>query len=178
MPVHRTRPARTCAHCRASFHHYRRPTQRFCSNTCSALGRHGTATERFHRQVEQLPNGCWRWLGRSRDRKGYGRFSLEGRLLLAHRAAWLLFVGAIPDGLMVRHRCPGGGRPWCVNPDHLLLGTNTDNMQDMLTDGRHWAQTGLILHLPSELRLRLLARSQSEGVAIHTLIVSLLETVA
>lgn len=174
MPNHRTLTTYACAQCGTPFHRHH-PSQRFCSNRCSALGRYGTPTERFLRQAKQLPDGCWRWLGRSVTRQGYGRFSLEGRFLLAHRAAWLLFVGPIPDGLLVRHRCPEGGRSWCVNPSHLQVGTATDNMQDMLNDKRHWAQTGLILHLPEELRARLKTRALTEGISLQALIVRLLE---
>ena len=72
------------------------------------------------------PNtGCWLWLGFiSPD--GYGT-------RLAHRRAWELARGPIPDGMLVCHRCDVRH---CVNPDHLFLGTHLDNMRDMIRKGR------------------------------------------
>jgi hypothetical protein len=63
-------------------------------------------------------------------------------LRLAHHVSYLIHVGPIPTGMMVRHRCRGGGNPWCVNPSHLQVGTRRQNAQDMLDDGRHWSQSG------------------------------------
>jgi len=60
---------------------------------------------------------CWRWIGH-RHPKGYGVFRLGGRgvpPLMAHRVAWIIFVGPIPEGKHIHHRCY---HPWCVNPLH------------------------------------------------------------
>lgn len=56
--------------------------------------------------------------------------------MLAHRAAWVLCRGAIPEGMQVLHNCPGGDNPACVKPDHLWLGTQMQNIQDALNKGR------------------------------------------
>lgn len=85
----------------------------------------------------QSERGCWEWKGKRND-FGYGIFSAE-RLGFegsrAHRVVYEHFVGAIPDGLLLRHRCDN---PPCVNPDHLVPGTPADNMRDMVERGRHW----------------------------------------
>ena len=88
------------------------------------------AAERFESRVERLPfSGCWIWMGAAKNRKwGYGSFFLSGKVESAHRASWLLFRGQISEGLFVCHECDV---PACVNPDHLYLGSPTDNMRDM-----------------------------------------------
>lgn len=76
---------------------------------------------------------CWLWT-RSCNRKGYGSSGIyTGRSMAAHRAAWLLFRGAIPTDQNVCHSCDN---PPCVNPAHLFLGTQRDNVQDSVAKGR------------------------------------------
>jgi len=65
---------------------------------------------------------------------GYGQIRHEGRNWLAHRLAWMLTYGPIPDGLNVSHRCDN---PRCVNVGHLFLGTAADNLHDAIAKGRH-----------------------------------------
>ena len=77
-------------------------------------------------------NECWEW-SLSKDKDGYGNVKKEKKNLRAHRIAWKLTYGDIPSGLMVLHKCDN---PTCCNPKHLFLGTNTDNMQDMVRKGR------------------------------------------
>ena len=71
---------------------------------------------------------CWLWTG-NREPTGYGRFSQEK----AHRASYRIHHGAIPAGLVVRHKCDN---PPCVNPAHLELGTLADNNRDRHERGR------------------------------------------
>ncbi len=95
---------------------------------------------------------CWVWIG-TRDKHDYGCFSLKldgvrknGRsawtMIKAHRYSWQIHFGLIPDGKNVLHRCDN---PRCVNPHHLFIGTQDDNMKDMATKGRsprgnnHWS---------------------------------------
>lgn len=75
---------------------------------------------------------CWEW--QSSFNGNYGTFSLPRRgKRLAHRASYQLYVGQIPDGLFVLHECDN---PPCVNPRHLFLGTQLDNIRDMVNKGR------------------------------------------
>ena len=78
--------------------------------------------------------GCHIWMG-CVCKDGYGRLGAvpKGTPQLPHRKAYEQFVGPIPDGLKVCHRCDV---PSCVNPDHLFLGTQKDNLRDMFAKGR------------------------------------------
>ena len=90
----------------------------------------GLVGQRFWGFVNKT-EGCWLWVGANNER--YGLFSCFGRVMKAHRASWHLFVGPIPPGLHVLHKCDN---PLCVRPDHLFLGTHVDNMADMARKGR------------------------------------------
>ncbi len=81
-----------------------------------------THEDRFWQRVR--PTGfCWEWLGML-NRTGYGRVNLRGRMKLAHRAAYELLVGPIPEGMQLDHLCRNHG---CVNPDHLEPVTGREN---------------------------------------------------
>jgi hypothetical protein len=96
----------------------------------------GGLERRFRKKfVERGPDECWVWEGGLAGRKGYGVISYKGKNVRAHRLAWELANGPIPNGLFVCHHCDN---PPCVNPNHLFLGTATDNAQDMCQKGR-WA---------------------------------------
>lgn len=75
---------------------------------------------------------CWRWRG-STAWNGYGVVGFQGRQQKAHRVAWQLTRGPIPQGMRVLHRCDN---PSCCNPDHLFLGTQLDNIADREAKGR------------------------------------------
>jgi len=84
----------------------------------------------FWRCVDKT-HACWQWNGH-RLKKGYGQFYYK-KESLAHRISWILTNGSIPDGLYVLHKCDN---PPCVNPDHLFLGTQSQNLADMVAKGR------------------------------------------
>jgi len=88
---------------------------------------------RFWQLVEMIPfHTCWEWIG-AQTRFGYGQFRSNGIVRGAHRVSWEIHNGPIPGGLWVLHHCDN---PSCVRPDHLFIGTRTDNMRDAFRKGR------------------------------------------
>lgn len=86
---------------------------------------------RFLAKVDRAGE-CWLWTGGTKSH-GYANFKLGVKSLRAHRVAWTLFLGPIPPGLCVLHRCDVRA---CIRPDHLFLGTHAENMGDMVAKGR------------------------------------------
>lgn len=91
--------------------------------------------QRFWSKVQiTADNDCWLWKAGGRVGPYGGLMMPNKRPIGAHKMAWLLTHGPIPDGLSVRHTCD---IPLCCNPKHLFLGTHTDNMRDMTAKGRN-----------------------------------------
>lgn len=88
--------------------------------------------ERLQKMTAVREDGCWMFLGWYNS-GGYGALTYHGVRLLAHRASYMVYKGSIPEGLYVLHTCDNR---WCINPDHLWLGTYKDNTSDMITKAR------------------------------------------
>lgn len=123
---------------------------------------------RFARYYQAAEPGCWEWQGGLFKDSGYGKFnggkSGSGKRLtvLAHRFAFELHIGPIPEGLSVLHRCDNRV---CVNPGHLFLGTQLDNIHDMFGKGRARPQGKLALTSADTQIIRASPRGASKTLA-------------
>lgn len=93
----------------------------------------GTHIERLFNRIDKKPSGCWVWTG-AVDGNGYGRLRIGGELFCAHRAAYEMIRGAIPEGLQLDHLCRNR---LCVNPAHLEPVTHQENVKR----GKHPSRT-------------------------------------
>jgi len=93
----------------------------------------GRPSTPFESKFTEEPNtGCWLWTG-ALNKGGYGSVRYNKKTTGAHRASYQIYTGNIPNNLHVLHRCDN---PCCVNPEHLFLGTNEDNVLDCKSKGR------------------------------------------
>lgn len=138
---------RACKQCSSLFYMRNREgllrwAQRlYCSRKCARIG--NVVIEPIEKRLDDqtIPvteSGCWIWLGML-DSGGYGTIKLNRRTQKAHRVSWEHYRGLIPDEIKVLHRCD---IPMCINPDHLFLGTQAENIADMIAKGRNRGSPG------------------------------------
>lgn len=93
--------------------------------------------QRFERCIERIPwSGCWIWTG-CVNSTGYGTICVDRKMKNTHRLSWELHRGKVPENMLVLHRCD---IPSCVNPNHLYIGDQKQNLNDGQTKGRVYRQ--------------------------------------
>jgi hypothetical protein len=130
----RSKPVKYCLQCGTAF--TAKPSEmrrrKYCSAPCGFKAKSADVEQRFWARVKiSGPDECWPFIG-SRPTH-HQVIKHQQKEILAHRYAYESAHGAIPDGLFVLHKCDN---PPCVNPRHLFLGTQLDNMRDMDRKGR------------------------------------------
>jgi hypothetical protein len=130
-------PTQICAHCGNEFP---RPQPKKPGDPPRCSTKHCSLACRFWSKVDKSggPDACWVWIAKARCQSGtgYGNFGIsQGKYIHAHRQAWELTKGKIPEGLHGCHKCDN---VLCCNPSHLFLGSHVENMDDMVSKGRGW----------------------------------------
>ena len=96
--------------------------------------------------IKDEETGCWNYTGSLRKNTGYGQFYANNKNLLAHRVAYEVLVGPIPEGMLVCHTC---NNKKCCNPEHLKIGTHQENIQDAHRDGLCTYKNAKKTHCPT-----------------------------
>ena len=103
-----------------------------CIDSINRINYDEDCRKKLLNSIKITESGCWEWK-KSCHKQGYGNFPYKRKVLLAHRASWILFKGILDDKILVCHKCDN---PPCCNPDHLFLGTDKDNVKDGFSKGR------------------------------------------
>lgn len=91
-----------------------------------------TIRNRIIGSIKISDKSCWEWQ-KSKSKQGYGQCGFLGKVHLAHRISWKVFNGDLYPNILVLHKCDN---PSCVNPEHLFLGTDKDNVMDSILKNR------------------------------------------
>lgn len=95
--------------------------------------------DRFLEKVKLNKNGCWEWIKSRHHGNRYGIFRFGKKTITAHRMSWIIHFNKIPKGMCVLHKCDN---VLCVNPEHLFIGTQLENIKDRHHKGRDWHPKG------------------------------------
>lgn len=134
--------SKSCVNCGTVFFRKKEGPAKWATRACCSTKCNGVVLSRntppsdpadFWSRVNK-GDGCWMWTGaKMKKRRGYGAVRWDGITKYTHRVSWEITNGEIPDDMIVCHRCDN---PPCVRPDHLFLGTDKDNYDDMVAKGR------------------------------------------
>jgi hypothetical protein len=149
---------RFCLHCGANFNALR-ARRKYCTRRCADDARFASLTDRFWEKVEKT-DGCWLWTAARVRKSSYGVFRVGNRNALAHRFSYELAHGAPGAGLYVCHSCD---TPSCVNPAHLFIGTQADNIHDCVAKGRYRHATTQPARRKITLEIMAAVRSEREA---------------
>ena len=134
--------------------------------------------DRFNSRVKKLESGCWIWIGgKNHQGYGYAYWKEKGRNTSAHRLSWMIHNGKIPEGLFVCHSCDN---PPCVRIDHLWLGTNKENSEDMVKKNRSVRknmdpQTKFTIELPKQLHTDFKVLCAQNGLTMAEVVIRFIE---
>lgn len=120
--------------------------------------------EKIKERTVKNENGCWIWTA-SKSKQGYGHISYNQKVHLAHRVSWILYRHEIGSDIKVCHFCD---QPSCVNPEHLFLGTQKDNMSDAKKKGRLLHRKRRITKLTYD-QVKEIRNLHSKGISIKQL---------
>jgi hypothetical protein len=118
---------------------------KYCGWACTQAAKKFTPAQRlaaFLSRIEKRGDGCWIHKGAT-DKWGYTHLGVEGKRVQAHRYAYEVYIGPIPAGKLIMHTCDV---PACVNPDHLRIGTDAENVADMYAKDRDQSRGDRNLH--------------------------------
>lgn len=152
-----------CAHCGNPLKGRQKNRNTYCSNRCAQINRSEMRQRAFWTRCDRSSgvDSCWEWLSYISP-QGYGQVGINKRVKAAHRVAYELTYGPIPEGLFVCHACDNRK---CVNPAHLFLGTAADNARDMFVKNRQ--SNGGRKLTPEEVRDIRIRYKRGRGRIIH-----------
>lgn len=142
----------------------RTDSQGIVCQRCGFVNIYNTLSERLWSRIDKNRD-CWEWVG-PLNLHGYGQLKYRNRMYQAHRLAWELTNGPIPDNLFVCHKCDN---PVCCRPDHLFLGTHADNMADMVAKGRARKGSDVYVSKLEEIDIPIIRELHAQGAKVPSI---------